>query len=269
MSVPPPRITDDLKVIAAEQRQELMAAEALDSDLDLAFDLQLQEAITASLSLDPQPSTSANVTQPQSDEDVSKFTDLFSHELLELEQELKDHAVSESEFKKLKDDLHRRLHDHRLALDISRMPDEEWEDWGDGFERPFGEGSSKVVNTEIFRVYFKGLVEKQFPDGVILGGIGVAICDSRDDLLFELRKPLVTNGTSRKNAELRALLAGLNAALELQLSRVVFYCDYYPTFKLVSPCFLLPWPVFQCFSNCDHRHASWSLILLWFFFFNV
>ncbi|KAL8525514.1 hypothetical protein ACS0TY_014944 [Phlomoides rotata] len=232
MSVPTPRGADDLQIIAAEQRQELMAAEALVSDLDFAYVLQLQEAFTASLSLHPQPSTSAAaVTQPQPDEDVSKLSDLFSHEL---EQELKDQAISQSEFKKLKDDLHRRLHDHRVALDISRMPDEEWEDWGDEFERPFGEGSSKAVNTEIFRVYFKGLVEEQFPEGVIMGGIGVAICDSTDDLLFELRKPLVTTGTSRKYAELRALVAGLNAALELELSRVVFYCDYYPTFKLVT-----------------------------------
>lgn len=239
MSVPTPLDVGDFHVIAAEERQELVAAEALDSDLDFAFDLQLQEAITASLFLTAQPSTSTAAAESRPDEDVSKFTGIFSHELLELEQELKDHAITESEFKKSKEDLHRLLHDRRLALDISRMPDEEWEDWGDDFERPFGEGSSKLVNTEIFRVYFKGLVENQFPEGVIVGGIGVAICDSRDDLLFELRKPLVTNGTNRRSAELRALVAGLNAALELELSRVVFFCDYYPAYKLVSPCVLL------------------------------
>lgn len=230
---------DDLQAIAAEQRCELMAAKALDSDLNFAFNLQLQEAITASLSLNNQPSASAAAaTPPQPNEEVSKFTDVLSDELLKLEQELKDQAVSEREFKKLKNDLHRRIHDHQVALEISRMPEEEWEDWGDNFERPFGEGSSKGVSNEIFRVYFKGLVEKQSPKGILLGGIGVAICDSRDDLLFELQKPLVANGTSRQSAELRALIEGLNASLELELKRVVFYCDYYPIFKFVS--FIFP-----------------------------
>ncbi|KAK6138040.1 hypothetical protein DH2020_028204 [Rehmannia glutinosa] len=220
MSLPTASL-DDLQAIAAEQRRELMAAEALDCDLDLAFNLQLQEAITASLTLHPQPSTSsAAVSQSPPIEDVPKFTDLLSDEILKLEQELKDQAVSESEFRKLKDDLHRRIHDHRVALEISRMPEEEWENWGDDFERPFGEGTSKGVNDEIFRVYFKGLVEKQLPKGILMGGIGVAICDSRDELLFELRKPLEGNVTSRQCAEVQALIEGLNAALELDLRRV-------------------------------------------------
>ncbi|KAK6144469.1 hypothetical protein DH2020_021289 [Rehmannia glutinosa] len=219
MSLPTASL-DDLQAIAAEQRRELMAAEALDCDLDLAFNLQLQEAITASLTLHPQPSTSsAAVSQSPPIEDVPKFTDLLSDEILKLEQELKDQAVSESEFRKLKDDLHRRIHDHRVALEISRMPEEEWENWGDDFERPFGEGTSKGVNDEIFRVYFKGLLEKQLPKGNLIGGIGVAICDSRDELLFELRKPLEGNVTSRQCAEVRALIEGLNAALELDLTR--------------------------------------------------
>ncbi|KAG8371369.1 hypothetical protein BUALT_Bualt13G0080500 [Buddleja alternifolia] len=247
MSIPTPSFdlefdsdADEPHTIAAAQRRELMAAKALDSDLDFAFNIQLQEALTASLSLNSQPSTSSSSVvvipplQPQDDVVVSNFTDLQSDELLKLEQELKDQIISETEFKRLKDDLHRRIHDHRLALEISRMPEEEWEDWGDNFERPFGEGSSKGVNDEIFRVYFKGLVEKQLEKGIVLGGIGVAICDSRDELLFELRKPLVGNGISRQSTEIKALIEGLNAALELELKRVVFFCDYYPIFKFVT-----------------------------------
>lgn len=229
---------DDLQAIAAEQRCELMAAKAVDSDLDLAFKLQLQEAITASLALQPQASTSSSsvpaAAEPQLNEESLTITDVLSDELLKLEQELGDQATSEREFQKLKNDLDRRLHDHRLALEISRMPEEDWDDWGDGFERPFGEGSSKGGNREIFRVYFKGLVEKQLSEGILLGGVGVAICDSRDDLLFELRKPFVANGTSRQSTEIRALIEGLNAALELQLQRLVFYCDYHPIFNYVT-----------------------------------
>ncbi|XP_047983265.1 E3 ubiquitin-protein ligase RSL1-like [Salvia hispanica] len=228
---------DELQAIAAEQRFELMTAKTVDADLDFAFDLQLQEAITASLSLNPQPSTSstaAAVDQPQRNEEELKFTDLLSDELLKLEQELRDQAISEREFQNLKNDLDRRLHDHQLALEISRMSDDEWDDWGDDFERPFGEGSSKGGSNEIFRVYFKGLMENRLTDESPLGGIGVAICDSRDDLLFELRKPFVAHGANRRTADITALIEGLNAALELQLQRLVFYCDYNPIFNYVT-----------------------------------
>ncbi|KAL8029842.1 hypothetical protein ABFX02_14G249500 [Erythranthe guttata] len=231
---------DDLLAIAIEQRRELMATIALDSDLDLAFDLQLQEALAASLTLNPQPSTSsAVIPQPRPDEGFANFTDVLSDELLKLEQELKDQAVSEMEFKKLKNDLQRRIHDQRMAMEISEMPEEEWEDCGDDFERPFGEGTSKGDNDEVFRVYFKGLVDKQLPNGKFLGGIGVAICDSRDELLFELRKPLLGNDTSRRCVEIRALIEGLSAAGDLELKRVVFFCDYYPIFKFVTGQWLL------------------------------
>lgn len=235
----------DLQAIAAEQRCELMAAKVLDSDLDFAFDLQLEEAINASLSLQPQPSTSSSaaapIVEPQQNEDALKFTDVISDELLKLEQELSDQAISEREFRRLKNDLDLRLHDHRFALEISRMSEDEWDDWGDNFERPFGEGSSKGGTKEIFRVYFKGLVEKQLHGETHLGGIGVAICDSRDDLLFELQKPLMTTGTNRRSAEIQALIEGLNAALELRLQRLVYYCDYHPIFNYVSFGFIFNW----------------------------
>ncbi|XP_051120804.1 E3 ubiquitin-protein ligase RSL1-like [Andrographis paniculata] len=233
--------SDDLPVVAAEQRRELTTAMNLNSDLDVAFDLQLQEAINASLALHPQASTSSAALPPplpsssSSDDKFPTFMDQFSEELTKLEQELKDEKVSEMEFKKLKDDLNLRMHDLRFAQEISSMPEEEWEDWGDDFERPFGEGSSKGGQSEIFRVYFKGLVEAAAPPKLnSLGGIGVAVCDSRDALLFELRKPLVGCGQSRQAAELRALTEALTCALDLELKRIAFYCDYYPVYKFVT-----------------------------------
>lgn len=118
------------------------------------------------------------------------------------------------------------------------MPEDEWEDWGDNFERPFGEGSSKSVTTEVFRVYFKGLVEKTGPKHV-LGGIGVAICDSSDRVLFELSKPLPESELNRHCVEFKALIEALNAAIALELKRVVFYCDYRPIYRFVSLLFSL------------------------------
>ncbi|KAF5930942.1 hypothetical protein HYC85_031815 [Camellia sinensis] len=181
---------DFFSTIAAAQLRHLMAAQAFDSDLDLAFHLQIQEAITASLSLTSSspPPPPPPPPPPQTDE---------------LE----------------------KTHSDRLAPEIS-----------------FGEGSSskggvKAKPDEVFRVYFKGLVSKErvgdSEEEVALAGIGVAICDSRDGLIFEMKKPLLGNGRSRHGAEVKALIEGLNAAIALDLKRVVFYCDYYPLYQFV------------------------------------
>ncbi|KAI8015180.1 putative E3 ubiquitin-protein ligase rbrA [Camellia lanceoleosa] len=238
---------DDLHVIAAEQRCELMAAQVLESDLDLAFQLQIQEAITASLSLQPSSaSASASTSAPppqlitNDDEDkVFNFSSLQTEELEKFERECRDRIITEAEMKKAKIDLFRRIHDYKVASEIELMPDDEWEEFGENFERPFGEGSSKeganVAASETFRVYFKGLVSEERVSGsnVSLAGIGVAICDSRDELIFELRKPLIGNGKNRQAAEAKALIEGLNSAIALDLKRIVFFCDCYPLYQFV------------------------------------
>jgi hypothetical protein len=227
----------DLRTIAAEQRRELLAAQAVDSDLDLAFHLQLQEAITASLSLHPSSSSAPPV--PPVNDDVLHFSSLQAYELEKFEQERHDSLLTQTEIKNARDDLLRRIHDRKIASEIDEMSEDEWEEYGDNFERPFkGEGSSDAA-TATFRVYCKGLVsEEKVVNGLgkeeVLVGIGVAICDDRDDLVFELRKPVVGSGKSRQVAEIRALIEGLSAAVELELKRVVFYCDYYPLYQFVS-----------------------------------
>ncbi|CAL5389156.1 unnamed protein product [Camellia sinensis] len=234
---------DDLHLIAAEQRCELMAAQVLESDLDLAFRLQIQEAITASLSLQPS-SASASAPPPQlitnDDEDkVFNFSSLQTEELEKFERECRDRIITEAEMKKAKNDLFRRIHDYKVASEIELMPEDEWEEFGENFERPFGEGSSKgganAAASETFRVYFKGLVSEERVSGsnVSLAGIGVAICDSRDELIFELRKPLIGNGKNRQAAEAKALIEGLNSAIALDLKRIVFFCDCYPLYQFV------------------------------------
>lgn len=234
---------DDLHSLVSEQRNELMAAETLESDLDLAFKLQLQEAVAASLA--HQPSSSAPL-EPQNDTVCHSvgFATVQSEELVRLQQELKDRQQSEIEMRKMREDLCRRIHDQNFAREILRIPEEDWRDWGDNFEKPFcGEGSSSssggstaIGNECEYRLYFKGLIsdEKVGDQRIKLAGIGVAICDSRDNLIFEVRKPLIVNGMNKIGAEAKALIEGLNAALVLELKRLVFYCDYYPIFQFVS-----------------------------------
>ncbi|KAE8712201.1 Zinc finger protein, putative isoform 2 [Hibiscus syriacus] len=87
-----------------------------------------------------------------------------------------------------------------------------------------------------FRIYFKGLIseEKVKDKASNYAGIGVAICDFRDNLILEITKPLVGVGLSKQTVELKALIEGLDAALSLELGRVEFYCDYYPIYQFVT-----------------------------------
>ncbi|PKI62571.1 uncharacterized protein LOC116201050 [Punica granatum] len=239
---------NDLPTVISEQQRELMAAQTLESDLDLAFRLQLEEAVAASVVLSSAASSSSSSSSssspppppppiaPETDVSVS-FPSLQSAELSAFEQEIKDRALIETETRRIKEELKRRIHDQNVAREILIIPEDEWEEWGDSFEKPYGEGSSSgaVASDVVFRMYFKGLVSEERVKGkaTVLSGIGVAICDPRDNLIFEVRKPLFGNGRSRHGAEARALIEGLNAALALDLKRITLFCDYHPLYKFV------------------------------------
>ncbi|OMO77266.1 Zinc finger, C6HC-type [Corchorus olitorius] len=245
---------DDLLSLLSRQHKELMAAHSLESDLDIAFNLQLQEALSASLSLHtshppPPPPPPIPATPPSLNDTVFS---LASKELSKTHQESLDHKRCLLETHKLKEDLNRRVHDEKFARLIARIPEEQWAEWGDSLERPFGEGCSKAMQCEDddeydiddfsdddeceFRIYVKGLVseEKVGNEKSKFAGIGVAICDFRDNLILEIKKPLVGDGLNKQAAELKALIEGLNAALSLELNRVQFYCDYYPIYQYVT-----------------------------------
>ncbi|CAI0548587.1 unnamed protein product [Linum tenue] len=237
--------------LLSEHHRELMAAESLDSDLDFAYSLQLQEAINASLSLVPSTSSSppplpaTAVLFPETIGVTSSTSapKLQSDEIARLQQEINDRRQSEFEMKRMREDLNRRIHDQEVAQEILSIPEDDWFDWGDEFERPFGEGSSKTTAVTgnrlggggIFRLYFKGLVSEERVNGqtVVLAGIGVAICDPLENLVFEVRKPLIGE-RSRGAAEIKALIEGLNAALALDLKRIVVFYDYYPLYQFVT-----------------------------------
>ncbi|GMN24598.1 hypothetical protein TIFTF001_000615 [Ficus carica] len=263
---------EDFRTLVSEQRRELMAADSFESDLDLAFRLQLQEALAASLALQPSSSSSssaATAIQPPSsstsaaavaapnsrlNDDAPRFAFAQSEELSLLEQELRDREQSAIAMRREREDLDRRIHDQRVAREILTIPDDDWRDWGENFAKPFGEGSSKgaiVIEDEdedededdedededcVFGLYFKGLVSQEIVGGnkSVLSGIGIAICDPRENLIFEVRKPLFGNGLNKTSAEAKALIEGLNAALALDLKRITLYCDNYTFFQFIS-----------------------------------
>ncbi|XP_009342327.3 uncharacterized protein LOC103934299 [Pyrus x bretschneideri] len=236
---------DDVFVSVSEQRREFMEAKALESDMDLAFHLQLQEALAASLTLQPSSSSAQSLEKDAVPiiPDTPTVVSIQSGELARLEQELKDREQSEIEMRKAREDLERRIHDDQVAREIMRIPEEEWEESGEFFSKPFGEGSSsssasaKSVESEsVFRLYFKGLVseERVGKERAALAGIGVALCDPRDNLLLEVRKPLIGTGTSGSGAQLKALIEGLNAALALDLKRLTFFCENRHIFQFIT-----------------------------------
>lgn len=148
---------------------------------------------------------------------------------------------AEAEMRRMRDDLGRRIHDQAFAHDLSRIPDAEWAETGDHFVRPYGQGSSSsssssaaavVPNVEPLRLYFKGLVVREETvrgkRETISAGLGIAICDMRDDRVLEMRKPLVCGGgggdMSPEVVEVKALILGLEAAVSLGIKRLTVFC---------------------------------------------
>lgn len=236
---------DDLRAQLTEQRRELMAAKTLESDLDLAFNIQMQEAMIASVALrqsgslsSPPPAT----VVPAGDEDggVSGLAStLLLQDMESYMQEYEDQKRCEAEMRKAREDLDRRIHDQKVARDILTLPEDYWSRYGDWYEKPYdrtdGSSSSSSASLEALRLYFKGLVsEETVRDAkVVVAGAGIAICDPKDNLLFHSRKNL--EALSGEAAELEALIEGLNKALALDLKSVTFFCEDNPIYHYVSP----------------------------------
>ncbi|GLT55234.1 hypothetical protein SLA2020_283750 [Shorea laevis] len=123
-------VRDDLNAALSEQRGVLMTAKTLDSDLDLAYHLQMQEAMTASLAL--QPSNSRCSSSPPPNDAVSSPNDvvldvaatLMLQDVERFVQELEDGELSKEEMRKMREDIDRRIHDRKLADDIVNIHEE-------------------------------------------------------------------------------------------------------------------------------------------------
>lgn len=230
---------DEFLYLLSEQRRELMAAETLDSDLDLAFHLQLEEALAASVALQPSTSSSTSSNSisdsrlASKKDGVSNFAVLQFDEIARSEQEAEDSEAREAEMRSYQID---------FARLIRRISEDDWSEIGDNDEQPFGfvercSNSKGVAEKDgVFMLYTQGIVSEESVRGekTVLAGIGVAICDPRGNLILEVRKPLVGNGMSKNGAQAKALIEGLNAALGLGLKRITIYFDYYPLYQFVS-----------------------------------
>ncbi|KAK1587731.1 hypothetical protein Q3G72_016241 [Acer saccharum] len=192
---------DDFQFLLVEQRAELTAAQSLESDLDFACRLQFEEAISASIANLPsssKPSSSQRRQQQPTQNDTVVTT-------LKIELELADSDQAKLEMPKTREELNHLIHDQMFAKELSGIPNDEW-------------------------LYFKGLVSQESVNGktVEFSGIDVAICGPTDNVIFELKKPLIGDRMNKNAVEIKALIEGLNAALSLELKRVQFLTDYFP-----------------------------------------
>ncbi|KAL6967338.1 RBR-type E3 ubiquitin transferase [Sarracenia purpurea var. burkii] len=238
--------SEELPTILSEQRRELAAAKTVESDLDLAFQLQMQEAMNASTLIQQSPSSSFSSSTPPpfqlGDDDVSgpSFATVLDEEIARFERERADREQSEAERRLMRDDLSRWIHDQAFALEMSRIAEEEWQKTGNHFNRPYVEGSSSsaaIPNPEFFQLYFKGLVREETVKGAkkTLAGIGIAVCDTRQHRIFELRKALLGGGEMcAQVAEIEALIEGLNCAVILGVKRITFFCGDNALYEYVS-----------------------------------
>lgn len=234
----------DFDFLLTAQRHELTVAESMESDLDFAYNLQLQEALSASLIDQPSSSSSSTAVfleDPSISDSVFNANSLQLQELERMAIEMNDRLQSEKTMREEKDDLNRRIHDQKMASEIFNMPVEDWDEWGDNFEKPFGEGTSlgstrRNDEGPVVRVYFKGLVSEEVVRGesVSLAGIGVAVCDDEDNLILEISKAVAGNESRKIAVELMALIEGFNAVIALDLKRVIYFGDYYTLFQHVS-----------------------------------
>ncbi|GKE55817.1 ribonuclease H domain-containing protein, partial [Tanacetum coccineum] len=200
-------------LLLSEQRHELTAAIAADTDLDFAYHLQLQEAITAS------QTTTTEVPEPP-----SGIAHLLAAEIDRFNRDYNDRELAKNEMRKMHENVNMLLHDQLFAREVMDVNEHEWRERGDFFEKPFKNGVGN--GDEVFRVYCKGILSEENVGGVgrvRVGGIGVAICDTRDSCVFEVKKGVTVS--AEDILELKSVIEGLSVAVSLGLRRVRVFCD--------------------------------------------
>ncbi|KAL1214669.1 E3 ubiquitin-protein ligase RSL1 [Cardamine amara subsp. amara] len=99
--------------------------------------------------------------------------------------------------------------------------------------------AAKVMASDVFRLYFKGLVSDEtvvVDSGrgwTVMAGFGVAICDQEDNLLYEIKEPLSNGVVSRKEVKIMALIRGLSESIALGIRNIIIYCDDHRIYQLI------------------------------------
>lgn len=214
---------DDLA--ALHHQVSLASSAALSaSDHDLAFHLQLTEAIQASL-----PSNAAAPAPPEEPSDASCALEIHAADLARAEQDHRDAQACRAYHARAAASVRVAAHNALFARDLAAIPEDRWAHDGDYFERPLPlEGGGAL-----FRVLFKGMASREVvgprdrDPGV--GVLAVAICGPRGEVVLRIHKPVQAQAQQgRMMLEAMALVEGLNAALALGIRTLNVLTDNKP-----------------------------------------
>ncbi|KAL2239802.1 UNVERIFIED_CONTAM: hypothetical protein Sindi_0621400 [Sesamum indicum] len=203
----------------------------MEEDFDVAFELQVEEALTASLldNVDAVTSPTASSLPYDAVFGAALSNLLQNDHLYKYEKEVLDEYNAEVEMKRWRLDISRQIHDRTLACEILKLSEEDWVEMGDCCNRPYRKGAS-LKDRGWFRLYVKGLVEG------MVGAIGVAVVDGNDGLVFELSKGFSgrEHEMNEDLIELKALTEGLDVAVTLDLGKTVIVTDNPILYEYVS-----------------------------------
>ena len=219
----------ELACIAAQSREHTRAITML-SDLEYAYQLQVEEAMAASTGQDYEAWHAAMASGQQREgperdagqEDVRLAVQLQSRELARCEQELDDRRAVEAATRAVAASLQQRTHDLEFARSISEVPDDEWEEIGDTIEHPLesvmaegdvedGEG---LDCDQAFEIEVQGV---KTPDGHV--GVGCMLTDLLGKVVWQQSK-YIGVGLSWHVGEYTGLLESLAIAERLGLRRL-------------------------------------------------
>ena len=224
----------EIACIAAQSREHARAIAML-SDLEYAYQLQVEEAMAASTGQDYEAWHAAVASGQQrqgqererdaGQEDVRLAVQLQSRELARCEQELDDRRAVEAATRAVAASLQQRTHDLEFARSISEVPDDEWEEIGDTIEHPLesvvaegdvedGEGSSGLDCDQAFEIEIQGV---KTPDGHV--GVGCMLTDLLGKVVWQQSK-YIGVGLSWHVGEYTGLLESLAIAERLGLRRL-------------------------------------------------
>ncbi|AQK56711.1 putative RING zinc finger domain superfamily protein [Zea mays] len=221
---------DDLAALH-EQVALAFSAAISASDLDLAFQLQVAEAIQASLGLPnaAAPSSSSQAA-PESSSDATYAFAVQAADLARAEEDRRDAEACRAANARAAANARVVAHDALFARDLAAIPEEQWDHDGDYFERPVESSPCPP-----FRVFSKGMASREVvaprdrdPSVAVLA---VAIYGPQGEEVLRIQKLVERFVGGRMMVELMALMEGLDAALGLGIRSVTMVTGYGPLYK--------------------------------------
>ncbi|CAM0950566.1 unnamed protein product [Alopecurus aequalis] len=225
-------MVDDDDFAALHEQVALASSAAVSaSDLDLAFQLQVSEAIQASLRTNNNPSSSAAAASPPfqpaptfESSDVAYALAVHAADLARAEEDRRDAQGFRAAHAQAASSVRIAAHDALFARELAAIPEGQWARDGDNFERPLD------PSRPLFRVFFKGLSSK----GVVgprdrdpgVAVLAVALSDHQGNVVLRIQKPVEASVGGRMTLEVMALTEGLQAALGLGIQSIRIVTDY-------------------------------------------